>query len=45
MNTIDEYIETFEPNIQKTLNEIWNFIKMKFRQHQRPKNGQVTALN
>ncbi|GHS88169.1 hypothetical protein FACS1894201_09630 [Bacteroidia bacterium] len=27
MNTIDEYIETFEPNIQKTLNEIRNFIK------------------
>ena len=27
MNTIDEYIETFEPDIQKTLNEIRNFIK------------------
>jgi len=27
MKTIDEYIETFEPKIQKTLNEIRNFIK------------------
>jgi uncharacterized protein YdhG (YjbR/CyaY superfamily) len=27
MITIDEYIETFEPKIQKTLNEIRNFIK------------------
>jgi uncharacterized protein YdhG (YjbR/CyaY superfamily) len=27
MKTIDEYIETFEPEIQKTLNEIRNFIK------------------
>ncbi|MDR0506174.1 MAG: DUF1801 domain-containing protein [Dysgonamonadaceae bacterium] len=27
MNTIDEYIETFEPEIQKTLTEIRNFIK------------------
>ena len=27
MKTIDEYIETFEPNIKKTLNEIRNFIK------------------
>jgi uncharacterized protein YdhG (YjbR/CyaY superfamily) len=27
MKTIDEYIETFEPGIQKTLNEIRNFIK------------------
>jgi uncharacterized protein YdhG (YjbR/CyaY superfamily) len=27
MNTIDEYIETFEPKIQKTLNEMRNFIK------------------
>jgi len=27
MNTIDEYIETFEPKIQQTLNEIRNFIK------------------
>jgi uncharacterized protein YdhG (YjbR/CyaY superfamily) len=27
MNTIDEYIQTFEPKIQKTLNEIRNFIK------------------
>jgi uncharacterized protein YdhG (YjbR/CyaY superfamily) len=27
MDTIDEYIETFEPKIQKTLNEIRNFIK------------------
>ncbi|MDR1094963.1 MAG: DUF1801 domain-containing protein [Spirochaetaceae bacterium] len=27
MKTIDEYIETFKPEIQKTLNEIRNFIK------------------
>ncbi|MCL2046959.1 MAG: DUF1801 domain-containing protein [Oscillospiraceae bacterium] len=27
MNTIDEYIKSFDPNIQKTLNEIRNFIK------------------
>jgi uncharacterized protein YdhG (YjbR/CyaY superfamily) len=27
MKTIDEYIETFEPAIQETLNEIRNFIK------------------
>jgi uncharacterized protein YdhG (YjbR/CyaY superfamily) len=27
MDTIDEYIETFELKIQKTLNEIRNFIK------------------
>jgi uncharacterized protein YdhG (YjbR/CyaY superfamily) len=27
MKTIDEYIETFEPEIQKTLNEVRNFIK------------------
>jgi uncharacterized protein YdhG (YjbR/CyaY superfamily) len=27
MRTIDEYIETFEPKIQKTLHEIRNFIK------------------
>ena len=27
MNTIDEYIKTFDPKIQKTLNEIRNFIK------------------
>jgi uncharacterized protein YdhG (YjbR/CyaY superfamily) len=27
MDTIDEYIETFEPKIQKTLTEIRNFIK------------------
>ena len=27
MKTIDEYIETFAPEIQKTLNEIRNFIK------------------
>ena len=27
MDSIDEYIETFEPDIQKTLNEIRNFIK------------------
>jgi uncharacterized protein YdhG (YjbR/CyaY superfamily) len=27
MKTIDEYVETFEPEIQKTLNEIRNFIK------------------
>jgi len=27
MNTIDEYIETFEPKIQKTLHEIRDFIK------------------
>jgi len=27
MKTIDEYIENFEPKIQKTLNEIRNFIK------------------
>jgi uncharacterized protein YdhG (YjbR/CyaY superfamily) len=29
METIDEYIETFEPDIQKTLIEIRNFIKNK----------------
>jgi uncharacterized protein YdhG (YjbR/CyaY superfamily) len=27
MNTIDEYIKNFEPEIQKVLNEIRNFIK------------------
>jgi len=27
MNAIDEYIETFEPEIQRTLNEIRNFIQ------------------
>jgi uncharacterized protein YdhG (YjbR/CyaY superfamily) len=27
MKTIDEYIETFDPTIQKTLNEMRNFIK------------------
>jgi uncharacterized protein YdhG (YjbR/CyaY superfamily) len=27
MKTIDEYIKTFEPNIQKTLNEIRSFIR------------------
>jgi uncharacterized protein YdhG (YjbR/CyaY superfamily) len=27
MKTIDEYIKNFEPEIQKTLNEIRNFIK------------------
>ena len=27
MNTIEEYIEIFEPEIQKVLNEIRNFIK------------------
>jgi uncharacterized protein YdhG (YjbR/CyaY superfamily) len=27
MSTIDEYIETFEPKIQKTLREIRSFIK------------------
>jgi len=27
MKTIDEYIESFEPKIQKMLNEIRNFIK------------------
>jgi uncharacterized protein YdhG (YjbR/CyaY superfamily) len=27
MKTIDEYIKTFEPEIQKTLNEIRSFIK------------------
>jgi len=27
MKTIDEYIKKFEPKIQKTLNEIRNFIK------------------
>jgi uncharacterized protein YdhG (YjbR/CyaY superfamily) len=27
MKTIDEYIENFEPGIQKTLNEIRDFIK------------------
>ena len=27
MESIDEYIELFEPNIQKTLHEIRNFIK------------------
>ena len=27
MNTIEEYIETFEPKIQKVLNEIRDFIK------------------
>jgi uncharacterized protein YdhG (YjbR/CyaY superfamily) len=27
MKTIDEYIETFKPKTQKTLNEIRNFIK------------------
>jgi len=27
MKTIDEYIETFEPKIKKTLNEMRNFIK------------------
>ena len=27
MNTIDEYIELFDPNIQKTLKEIRDFIK------------------
>jgi len=29
MKTIDEYIKTFEPEIQKTLNEIRNFIKIE----------------
>jgi uncharacterized protein YdhG (YjbR/CyaY superfamily) len=27
MNAIDEYIKTFEPEVQKVLNEIRNFIK------------------
>jgi len=32
MKTIDEYIENFEPKIQKTLNEIRNFIKKEIPQ-------------
>jgi uncharacterized protein YdhG (YjbR/CyaY superfamily) len=32
MNTIDEYIETFPPEIQKTLQEIRNFIKTELPQ-------------